>query len=1055
MELHSFHQFEKLSGIKSHVYNLTGSSAALFLALQGKPFVAIAKDEEKAKTFFADIAFYRDVLRGEQVLFLPDLNGPASAGCRTKLIYNLKKTDSLVTSAKNIRSPLWDKKSAEKILLKIKKGDRKVRNELEQSLIGLGYRRVSMVVEKGEYSRREWITDVYPSTADIPLRISFFGDEIDEIKSFVVDTQRSEEVLNECVIYPSSGPDEINRIADVVGDRTYYCLDSDSSGSDLPQDTQVLSRYPFNTDVLSETDAHNRFSQYEYRDAGMLSISGHGILPAERRGLGAFVANIKDLSAKNRVVIIASSLGQAERLKDIFLENDSLIPLIDTREIFHYKGDCSIALGKLSSGLFLQGLLILTEREVFGKRPSFRPLLQSKVSNLLFSLDDITEGDFVVHRQHGIGRFSGMVRQTVHESELELLVIAYADGRLYIPVENIQLISKYHSREGTVPTIDRLGGKTWQKKKARARKKINKLAANLMSLYADRRAMKGFACSADSELHREFDSFFDYEETPDQIRAINDIKRDMESNRPMDRLLCGDVGYGKTEVAMRAAFKSVYDNRQVAVLVPTTILAEQHFRTFTQRFSGFPITIDFVSRFKSKKENSETLKAVARGEIDIIIGTHSLITKKMQFSGLGLLIIDEEHRFGVGQKEKMKDLAIHVDVLTLTATPIPRTLHMALSGIRDMSVIETPPEERLAVKSIVTRFNDELVKDAVTRELQREGQTFFVHNRIQNIQSVAGRIQEIVPSATVGIAHGRMPEKELEDIMVQFFEGELDVLVSTSIIGSGLDIPRANTIVINRADKLGLADLYQLRGRVGRSNVKAHAFFLIPGASAITEEAKKRLHAIQEMSYLGAGFRLAMKDLEIRGAGNIFGPEQSGHIQEIGLDLYIEMLEQAVAELKGIKRKEVLDPEIDLKISAFIPDNYVDDITVRLSLYRRIASLKDNKDIINLESELKDRFGPVPEEITHLLDVMRLKIAARELSLRQIRQSDDTIRFVFSEEVALETHCVLDMCRKKKDELRLLAHGFEIRVKDSHWNVLYEKTYGILKGLKPKMAHGR
>ncbi len=424
MELRSFHQFKELAGTKSHVYNLTGSSAALLLALQNKPFVAIAKDEEKAKTFFADIIFYRDLLSGQRVMFLPDLDGPASAGQRAELICNLKKSDSLVTSARNIISPLWDVKSAEKIPLKIKKGDRKIRDDLEEALAGLGYRRVSMVAEKGEYSRREWITDVYPSTADMPLRITFFGDDIDEIKSFVVDTQRSATALNECVLYPASGPDKMIHIADVIGHRTYFCLDSDSSRSDLPPDTQVLSKYPFSGDALPESHASLGMNPYEYRDAGMQSLSGHGIFPDERKGMGTFAAQVKKLSAKNRVVIIASSQGQAERLKDIFYENDSIIPLIDGRDIFHYNGDCSIAVGKLSSGLFLQGFVMLTEREVFGRRPSFRPLFQSKVSNLLCSLDDINEGDFIVHRQHGIGGFSGMVKQTVNGSELELIVIA-------------------------------------------------------------------------------------------------------------------------------------------------------------------------------------------------------------------------------------------------------------------------------------------------------------------------------------------------------------------------------------------------------------------------------------------------------------------------------------------------------------------------------------------------------------------------------------------------------------------------------------------------------
>jgi transcription-repair coupling factor (superfamily II helicase) len=1048
-------KFGKLVKSHSHIYNLTGSSAALFLTLQDKPFIAVAKDEEKARTLADDVIFYRNVLSGNNVFFLPEGNGPESSGRRARLIYDLKKGDSIVLSSKSVNSPLWDKQSLAKKIVDIRKGQILSRKELEHALVCIGYKKVSMVVEKGEFSQREWITDIYPSTSDLPLRIEFFGDEIEQMRNFEVDTQRSIEIVNECMILPADDPDENANITEIANKRTFYCIDQEDIGVDTAQETIVLSRYPFNVYHLPETDQHIRRFKGKYCDAEMLPMAGQGILPEERKDLDSFTENIKKLIRNHRIIMIASSHGQAERLKDIFRECNSIVPLIDTAELCNYKGDLSVIVGKLSSGLFIDGLLIITEREIFGKRPSFRPLLQSKVSKLLLSLDDITAGDLVVHKQHGIGRFLALVRQRVNHAELELILIEYADGRLYMPIQNIQLLSRYHAKEGSIPPIDRLGGKTWQKKKARARKKINKLATKLMSLYADRRDVTGYAYSADTELHREFDSFFDYEETADQNRAIDDIKRDMESGKPMDRLLCGDVGYGKTEVAMRAAFRAVYDSRQVAVLVPTTILAEQHYRTFKERFSGFPVTIDFISRFKTNKQIKETLQALSRGEIDIIIGTQGLLAKRVEFCRLGLLIIDEEHRFGVGQKEKIKDLAKHLDVLTLTATPIPRTLHMALSGIRDISVIETPPEERLAVKSVVTGFNNELARDAIAGEMQREGQVFFVHNWIHDIKRVAERIKEIAPSAEVAMAHGRMPEKELEDIMLRFFEGDIDVLVSTSIIGSGLDVPRANTIMINRADKLGLADLYQLRGRVGRSNVKAYAFFFIPGVSTITEEAKKRLYAIQEMSYLGAGFRLAMKDLEIRGSGNIFGPEQSGHIQEIGLDLYIEMLEQAVAELRGVERKEVIDPEIDLHISAFIPDYYVEDITLRLSLYRRIASLKDNRDIKNLKSELKDRFGPVPAEITHLLDVMRLKIVARELSMRQIRRMDDKVRFIFLEDSALEPHCILDMFRKKKEKLRLLAHGFEVNLKDGRWSVLYEEVYGVMKELKRKMADGR
>jgi transcription-repair coupling factor (superfamily II helicase) len=729
---------------------------------------------------------------------------------------------------------------------------------------------------------------------------------------------------------------------------------------------------------------------------------------------------------ENRIAFISSSMGQAERLKEILRDGDVIAPLIDRAELLDYEGKVSVTVGGLSSGIFFPGFFILTEKEVFGERPGYRPIKKSKVSKLLTSLDDLMPGDFVVHKDHGIGKFQGLVRQRVEETEEDLMILDYEGGRLYLPPQGIRSIQKYHAEEGVIPKIDRLGGKTWQRTKERVRKKIQEMAGKLVALYAEREVNKGFSYSPDTELHREFDGFFPYEETPDQTAAIKDIKTDMELERPMDRLICGDVGYGKTEVAMRAAFKAVYDGMQVAVLVPTTILCEQHYRTFRMRFSAFPVRIDYLSRFKSKKDQQNTIRALSSGDIDIIIGTHSLLREGIHFYKLGLLVIDEEHRFGVRQKERIKELKKGVDILTLTATPIPRTLHMALSDIREMSVIETPPEERLAVKSVVSVFDEELVKDAVTRELERNGQVFFVHNRIRDIYKLAEYLTGLFPSVKISVAHGQMPEKELEKIMLKFYVGEIDILIATAIIGSGLDIPKANTIIINRADMMGLAELYQLRGRVGRSNVRAYSYFLIPGEDIITEEAKKRLQAIQEMSYLGAGLRLAMKDLEIRGAGNLLGAEQSGHIHAVGLDLYLEMLEKAVAELKGLKIEEEFEPSISLRVNAFIPDDYIDDITLRLSLYRRIALARNEDALQALEYEISDRFGKPPEVVTNLLNVMRLKVMARELLVAKIQDTQGRVRVLFSPDTKIEPRDIFELRKKADGRIRFLPEGFEL-----------------------------
>ncbi len=1034
------------------IYNLKGSSVALLLALQEKPFVAVEQGETGARLLKKDILFYREITgSGGSVVVLPEPEGPEAAGARAALLYEMGERDSVVTSSANIVSTLHTGESLLEDMLELKKGATWERAGFEEALVSLGYVRTAMAAEKGEYSRREWIVDIFPSTSEDPIRVEFFGDEIERIRFFDTGSQRSTTDLDGFMLFPAKEAQEIRHLTDVLGGRKFFSLYPESEGDALPEDTIYLSRFSFEAgSPFPEDEGDDDSISVPQIDAGVLSVKGHGILPDERKSVEDLPETIRGISRDNKVVIVASSTGQSERLKDLFRDREMIVPVIDVGEVRDYKGGITIVVGGLSSGVFLRGLLILTEKEIFGERPAFRSIRKSKVANLLVSLDDITPGDFVVHRDHGVGRFSGVVRQKRDDIELELMLIEYEDGRLYIPVQSIQIISKYRSEEGVLPKIDRLGGKTWQKKKERVKKKVQEMAAKLLALYADRRVARGFTFSPDTDLHREFDSFFAYEETPDQLKAIEDLKKDMESEVPMDRLLCGDVGYGKTEVAMRAAFKAVYDNRQVAVLVPTTILAEQHYRTFKERFSGFPVTIDFMSRFKSRKEIDITLKGIAKGEVDIVIGTHGLLSKKVEFSRLGLLIVDEEHRFGVGQKEKIKEISKNIDVMTLTATPIPRTLHMALSGIRNISVIETPPEERLSVKSIVTVFNDKLVKEVITSELQRSGQVFFVHNRIWDIHKISRRIQELVPQAVIGIAHGQMPEKELEEVMHRFFAGEVNVLVSTAIIGSGLDIPRANTIIIHMADRMGLADLYQLRGRVGRSSVKGYAYFLAPPEPVLTGEAKKRLQAVQEMSYLGAGFRLALKDLEIRGAGEIFGAEQSGHINEIGFDLYIEMLEKAVAELKGMDIKDEPEPAIELKTTAFIPEEYIEDVTLRLSFYRRIASLKSAKEVFDFKDEMRDRFGKLPEEVTNLLKIMHLKLLARALSITKIQEAGKKVRVVFSPDTPVQPENIFALHNKKKRPVKFLPDGFELDLNGDVWEKIYETVYGALEELVEK-----
>lgn len=1022
--LNAFDNFLKGIDLKTQrIYNLSGSSLALLLSLIENPFVLITGTEEESIRLYNDITFFNKLIGRSNCLYhLPEPDGLERAGKRAEVLYGIGRGDSLILSINSFNSPAWSKGELEVKILSLLRGQEFERERLIERLIEIGYRRVSLVIDKGEFSLRGWILDIFPVNRSEPIRIEFYGDEIEVMRSFDIESQRSLKDINDLTILPAIEPDEGKVDIKGLGYSLIYYTDSA-----LKQLKKQLDLEHFC--LLSSLD----ISGEGFR-AGSLSLSGLGILPEERRSFSDLGGVIKSLSRDNRVIIVSASQGQAMRLKELLFDEGIIAPVLDIGATVSYEGNINITSGELSSGLFIEGLLILTEREIFGERPHYRPMKKSRVSGLLTTLNDISPGDLVVHSDHGIGRFLSIEKKAIGGDEgsisTDFAVIEYAGGdRLYLPLYNIERIKKYNGGEGVTPSIDRLGGKTWQRKKARVKRAVKEMAEKLLRLYAEREVSKGFSFSPDSELHREFYDFFPYEETQDQIRSFEEIRADMESDRPMDRLLCGDVGYGKTEVAMRAAFKAVYDGKQVAVLVPTTILCEQHYYTFTSRFRAFPVKIDYISRFKSKAEQALTLQALSKGEIDIIIGTQALLRSDVSFYDLGLLIIDEEHRFGVAQKERIKELKKGVDVLSMTATPIPRTLQMALSGIRSMSIIETPPEERVAVRSILSVFDKELIKEAIERELGRDGQVLFVHNFIHDIDDVAAMIKRLFPEVRSEVAHGDMPPKRLEMIMIDFMRGDIKILIATNIIGSGIDIPSANTIIINRADRLGLADLYQLKGRVGRSNVRAYAFFLIPGEDLITEEAKKRLDAIREMSYLGAGFRVAMKDLEIRGSGNLLGPEQSGHIHAVGFDTYLEILEKAVAELKGEEIKEEIEPVLNLNIDAHIPEEYIEDVTIRLSMYRRAARARSEEEIQELASEMRDRFGNMPIEVKNLLEVVRLKTMAKKLMIRNILERNGRIRFSFSEETPVKVEDISGLY-KRFHGIRFHSDGFELPVKD-------------------------
>ena len=715
--------------------------------------------------------------------------------------------------------------------------------------------------------------------------------------------------------------------------------------------------------------------------------------------LAALLSTWKELGQE--IWIIVSQDSQARRLRDI-LAFYQLEAAYFPEQKPPFSGQTSgvhILTGRLSAGFRLKSppLIFLTEEEIFEpKKEIGKKARKEDLEAYITSLDDLKVDNFVVHKDHGIGLYRGLQFFKLNGWEGEFLFIEYAEGdKLYIPVDRLMGIHKFMGLEGQAPSLDRLGGAGWKKAKARVKKAVEKIAQELVDLYAHRAVSKGFAFSGRDQMFKEFEAAFPYEETPDQLRVIEEVLGDMETEKPMDRLVCGDVGYGKTEVALRAAFRAVLDGKQVAFLVPTTILAEQHYQTMARRFEGYPVEFRILSRFKGPKEQKQTLADLAAGKVDIVVGTHRLLQKDIRFKDLGLIIIDEEHRFGVSHKERLKTMRTQVDCLTLTATPIPRTLQLSLTGIRDLSTIETPPEDRQSIRTHIIPFDEAKIVEAVKRELQRGGQIFFVHNRVHNIQTVAFFLKKILPGVRIGVAHGQLPEKELEKVMLQFVRRELDLLVCTTIIESGLDIPTANTIILNQADRFGLAQMYQLRGRVGRSRERAYAYLVVSGESTLTRDAQKRLKVLMDFSELGAGFKIALHDPQIRGAGHLLGTSQSGHVAAVGYELYIQMLEEAINELKGAGPVEEWEPEIRLQIPAFIPEGYIPDPGHRLSLYKRLVSLKADDELMDMQGEMEDRFGPIPEALTNLLQVLRIKQMMRQIGIERIETMGDDLVFSF------------------------------------------------------------
>ena len=910
--------------------------------------------------------------------------------------------------------------------------------DLADLLVDAGFNREDPADEHGEFARRGGILDIFPAGVSHPVRLEYMGDTIETLRTYDPGSQRSIAPIDQLTVVP---------LRDVLGDdRSATFLDYLAQAGDVR--IIVSERDEVDASVAKllgqlqhgYDEALNRreqppapgalFADWDQVAAKLdqgtvvaglgLDESAHHIAcqPAvELHGRVAdFVAEVRKVRETGETVLfVAATPGRAERTIELLKDYDVLAVQADRADDARYAA-VLVALGKLSRGFRLPqaGLQIYAEADVFEEDRRAPDKRRSVTKAFLSDLRDLKVGDFVVHVEHGIGIFVGLKKIGVGDNEQEFLELRYAgEDKLFVPVERLDLVQKYTG--ATKPPVDRLGGATWERVKSRVKKAMRDMAEELLKLYASRRAMPGYTFSADSHWQQEFEDAFEYDLTPDQKTAVTDIKRDMESSTPMDRLLCGDVGYGKTEVAMRAAFKAVMDTKQVAFLAPTTVLAFQHEKTLKERFAGFPVRIDMVSRFRSKAEVQQTLADLAAGKVDIIVGTHRLLSKDVQFRDLGLLVVDEEQRFGVSHKERIKQIRKKVDVLTMTATPIPRTLNMSLVGIRDMSIIETPPKDRLSIQTSVLKFDQQVIGRAIRSEMARNGQVYFVHNRVESIFSIGNLIQRLVPEARVVVGHGQMDEDVLERAMLDFIAKKFDVLLATTIVENGLDIPNANTIIINRADRYGLSQLYQLRGRVGRSDRPAYAYLMIPPEDNLSPVAKKRLAAIKEFSDLGSGFRVAALDLEIRGAGNLLGGEQSGHIETVGFEMYMKLLEQTVRELKGEEIEDDARATVNLGVDLRIDESYVSDMNQRLMLYRKVAAARREEEIDSVLEEAEDRYGDLPDAVLNLADYGRIRVMADRLGIEAIDREGRVVVLRFRPQAKMDPARLISLVSRRGD----------------------------------------
>ena len=1045
--LAEFEQIKEKSKTNKGILQVSGcmesQKSHLMYGLSGiAPYrLILAEDERRAREIYEDYRFYDRKVYSypakDLLFFQADIHGNLLIRQRMKVIKALleEKELTVVTSIDGCMDFLESLEKIKEQLIHYESDSTVDTEQLKNQLVALGYERVGQVEMPGQFSVRGGIVDIYCLTEKNPWRIELWGDEIDSIRSFDPESQRSLENLEELTIYPAvehiGDKDMVSFLDYFPEKRTIIFLDEPNrlteKGGAVEEEYRQSRMH--REEKGSRNLPENWLCSFEQLQKELNKRNCISVCALEPKQAGwkvreKFYLEVKSISAYNnsfellvkdlhqykkqgyRIALLSGSRTRAERLaKD--LQEEGLAAFYGQdydREIC--PGEIMVVYGHAKKGFEypLIKFAVMTESDIFGQEQKKKKKKNYSGSRIQ-DFAELSIGDFVVHEKHGLGIYRGIEKVEVDRIVKDYIKIEYRGGsNLYIPATQLDCLQKYSGADASkAPKLNKLGTQEWNKTKSKVRGAVKNIAKELVELYAVRQEKEGYVCGPDTVWQREFEEMFPYEETEDQLSAIEDAKRDMESTRIMDRLICGDVGYGKTEVALRAAFKEVQESRQVAYLAPTTILAQQIYNTFVQRMKEFPVRVELLCRFRTPAQQKKAIEDLKKGQVDVIIGTHRILSKDVQFKNLGLLIVDEEQRFGVTHKEKIKQLKKDVDVLTLTATPIPRTLHMSLIGIRDMSVLEEPPMDRMPIQTYVMEYDEETVREAINRELRRGGQVYYVYNRVTDIADVALRIAKLVPDARVDFAHGQMSERELENVMYSFVNGDIDVLVSTTIIETGLDISNVNTMIIHDSDRYGLSQLYQLRGRIGRSNRTAYAFLMYRKNVMLKETAEKRLAAIREYTDLGSGFKIAMRDLELRGAGNLLGAQQHGHMNAVGYDLYCKMLNEAVKEAKGIHTMEDFETSVDLNVDAYIPDSYISNEFQKLDIYKRIAGIETQQDYDDMLEELLDRFGEPGKAVLNLLAIAKLKAIAHQGYVTEIKQTGKTVRFTLYEKARLNT----------------------------------------------------